>query len=209
MISIPLFVSARVIKCETLIYDRYDLLRPLRSDITVRSFENQPRINKKVGNPWFAICASSEQRSSRFHGETANLEAMKRIAVPILALALFTCPMADAGSDFSGLWRQDASRSVPEGKQGRLREMQIQQHNAALTVKVTTKRSSGPRSLDLKYEIGGNELIYTGLDGDEFHTRVRWRGESLVFDTVEHQRGKQFVSKQIWTLTDGGKCCGK
>jgi hypothetical protein len=43
------------------------------------------------------------------------------------------------------------------------------------------------------------------LDGDEFHTKVRWDGESLAFDTVEHERGKEIVSKQIWTLAEGGK----
>jgi len=71
-------------------------------------------------------------------------------------------------------------------------------------VKITTQTNDGPRSLDLKYEIGGPELVYTGLDGDEFHTKVRWDGESLAFDTVEHERGREIVSKQTWTLADGG-----
>ena len=57
-----------------------------------------------------------------------------------------------------------------------------------LTVEVTTKTGEGVRTLDLKYEIGGQEFVYTGLDGDEFHTEVRWDRESLIFDTIEPER---------------------
>jgi len=106
--------------------------------------------------------------------------------------------------DFSGVWRQDVSRNVPQRKSKGARELKIQQAGRILTVQVINIMSEGKRSLDLKYEIGGQELVYTGLDGDEFHTRVRWDGESLVFDTVEHERGKKIVSKQTWTLANGG-----
>jgi hypothetical protein len=73
-----------------------------------------------------------------------------------------------------------------------------------LAVKVITQMNQSTRTLDLEYQIGGEELVYTGLDGDEFHTKLRWDGGSLVFDTVEHERGKEIVSKQIWALADGG-----
>lgn len=108
-------------------------------------------------------------------------------------------------ADFSGAWQQDVSQSVPQRKSKRARELKIQQTGRTLSVTVSTKTGQGERTLDLKYEIGGQELVYTGLDGDEFHTKVRWDGESLVFDTVERERGRQIVSKQIWTLAEGGK----
>ena len=34
------------------------------------------------------------------------------------------------------------------------------------------KQADGPHSLDLHYQIGGPELVYKGLDGDEFHTKA-------------------------------------
>ena len=37
-----------------------------------------------------------------------------------------------------------------------------------------------------------------------FHTKVHWDGKALVFDTVEHERGSEIVSSQIWTLANGG-----
>jgi hypothetical protein len=138
---------------------------------------------------------------------------MKIVEFPRLVLALSLCFLlqsapaleAQAQVDFSGTWQQDLSRSVPQRKSQRPRELKIQHIGRTLTVKITTQRGQDARTLDLKYKIGGQELVYIGLDGDEFHTQVRWDGESLVFDTVEHERGKEIVSKQIWTLSEGGK----
>jgi hypothetical protein len=111
---------------------------------------------------------------------------------------------AEMPVDFSGVWQQDVSRSVPQRKSKGAREMKIQQIGRMLAIKITANTNKGTRTLDLKYEIGGQELIYTGLDGDEFHTKVRWDGASLVFDTVEHERGRQIMSNQTWTLANGG-----
>ena len=54
----------------------------------------------------------------------------------------------------------------------------------------------GERNLDLTYEIGGKELVYTGMDGDEYHSKVHWEGDSLVFTTVEHERGRLIPSEE-------------
>jgi hypothetical protein len=59
--------------------------------------------------------------------------------------------------------------------------------------------------LDVQYEIGGKETVYTGLDGDEFHSRLTFDGDQFVFTIVEHERGKEIKSKEIWSLTDSGK----
>ena len=72
-------------------------------------------------------------------------------------------------------------------------------------MKLLTNPGPGARAIVLNYSIGGNELVYTGLDGDEFHTKAHWDGESLVFDIVEHERGREIVSKQTWKLTDDGR----
>lgn len=124
-----------------------------------------------------------------------------------VCLLLYSSPLllAQRLFDFSGSWQQDVSRSVPPRKSQRSRELTIRQTGPTLAVKTTTENREGRRTLDLKYEIGGQELVYVGLDGDEFHTKVHWDGESLVFDTIEHERGKEIVSKQTWTLAEDGK----
>ena len=130
----------------------------------------------------------------------------KWITTLSIGLALLSSPGVhpQISPDFSGIWQQDVSRSVPQRDSKRTRELTIRQTGQMLTVKIT-QTGSHPGSLDLKYNIGGQELVYTGLDGDEFHTKVHQDGASLVFETIEHERGKQFVSKQTWTLVDSGK----
>ena len=125
------------------------------------------------------------------------------VCILLVALSAFAIG-AETSVNFSGAWHQDLSRSVPPAKSNNLRDLDIQHAGNALTVKVRTETSRGVRTLDLTYEIGGRELVYTGLDGDEFHTKVRWQGESLVFDTIEHERGSEIVSQQVWTIAGGG-----
>ena len=125
----------------------------------------------------------------------------------LISLVVHSLCLLDAQPrvDFSGVWRQNPSRSVPQNKSKRARDLTIRQNGQTLLIKLSSRTSHEIRTLDLKYEIGGEELVYTGLDGDEFHTKVRWDGNSLIFDTVEHERGKQIPSKQIWTLAEGGR----
>lgn len=54
----------------------------------------------------------------------------------------------------------------------------------------------------MTYQIGGSEAVYKGLDGDEFHSRVHWNGPALVFDTVEHERGRRIPETTVWTLSE-------
>ena len=97
--------------------------------------------------------------------------------------------------DFSGTWRQ-TSRGVE-------RQMDIKQGGHSLLVKTTVTNAKGKRSLEVKYEIGGPAVTYTGLDGDEFRSSVRWDAQDLVFDTIEREDGKEIPEKTVWTLAEG------
>jgi hypothetical protein len=128
-----------------------------------------------------------------------------RLASASICLLFLSAPATpQAPRNFSGVWHQDLSRSVPPRKSAGAREMVVQQDGQSLSVKTRANASQGVRSLDLTYEIGGKALVYTGLDGDEFHSAVRWAGESLVFDIVEHERGTEITSQRVWTLDEGG-----
>lgn len=83
--------------------------------------------------------------------------------------------------------------------------MRVEIDGLALRVHIDTAGSRGERSLDLKYEIGGKELVYRGLDGDEYHSKVNWSGNSLFFTTVEHEAGRQIHSTETWTVIEAGK----
>jgi hypothetical protein len=57
------------------------------------------------------------------------------------------------------------------------------------------------RHLEVAWRIGGPETVYKGLDGDEFHSSVHWHGNALVFDTVEHEGGKEIPKTTVWALS--------
>jgi hypothetical protein len=44
--------------------------------------------------------------------------------------------------------------------------------------------------------------LYKGLDGDEFHSSAHWNGSALVFDTVEHEGGRQIPETTVWILSE-------
>jgi hypothetical protein len=83
--------------------------------------------------------------------------------------------------------------------------MNVQVKDSTLDVRIVSDSGHGEKKLDLTYEVGGKELVYTGLDGDEFHSKVQWQGDHFVFTIVEHERGRTIRSSEVWTLIDGGK----
>ena len=115
-----------------------------------------------------------------------------RLLLLLAALGAF----AQTPPDFTGTWRQKTDRGVE-------RRLDIEQRGHSLLVKTTVTNSKGSRSLNVKYEVGGPAVTYTGLDGDEFRTSVRWDGEALVFTTIEREDGKEIPEKTVWTLANG------
>lgn len=97
--------------------------------------------------------------------------------------------------DFTGHWRRQADS-------GTQRRLEVEQSGKNLRVKTKETNPQGTRNLEVKYEIGGAETTYTGLDGDEFHSSVHWEGNGLVFDIVEHEDGSVIPQKVIWTLSE-------
>jgi hypothetical protein len=97
--------------------------------------------------------------------------------------------------DFTGHWRRQTNA-------GEQRQLDIEQKGNALRVETTVTNSKGTRRLEVTYQIGGPETVYKGLDGDEFHSRAHWDGSVLVFDTVEHERGRRIPEITVWTLSE-------
>jgi len=74
---------------------------------------------------------------------------------------------------------------------------------AGSVLKVHMEANRG-RKLDVSYHLGGPETVYTGLDGDEFHSKAKLSGDEIVFTVVEHEDGKLIPYTETWTLIDGG-----
>lgn len=111
----------------------------------------------------------------------------------------------DARLKLSGTWQQNNDRSIPPPRnKAHSYKMTVEASDKALRVRIIANNGHAERNLDLNYEIGGRELVYTGIDGDEYHTKVHWDDDSLVFTTVEHERGRLIPSDETWTLIDSG-----
>ncbi len=105
--------------------------------------------------------------------------------------------------DFSGVWEQSNERCVPKRTGHVTRRIDI--HSPDLVVETTILRNSGPpRHAMQRYRIDGGVTVSTGADGDEFHTSVVWKDQSLVFSIEEHEDGRVLPLSETWTLSANG-----
>jgi hypothetical protein len=118
---------------------------------------------------------------------------MRRFSTAIVLLLVISVS-AETAPDFTGHWQQQTSS-------GGQRQLEVEQKGRDLRVKTVITNSEGARSFEVKYEIGGPETVYQGLDGDEFHSSVHWQGSDLIFETIEHEAGSEIPQKTVWTIS--------
>src|SRR5215467_1193941 len=133
-----------------------------------------------------SICNNAHVNVSnrRLHVQLLSRSAC---ALPTLLLAISANGLTPP--DFTGHWRQQTAS-------GAQRQLDIDQNGHTLQVKTTATNSKGSRQLEVKYEIGGPQTIYKGLDGDEFRSSVHWDGSALVFNTISVRVGEKSLRRQ-------------
>jgi hypothetical protein len=114
-------------------------------------------------------------------------------------LAMF---LAAGLTAWQGHWQQNNQRSVPARNKSSSLRMDVELAGSELRVHMD---ANGGRKLDVTYKMGGPETVYTGTDGDEFHSQAKWSGDEIVFTVVEHEDGKLLPYTETWTLIDGGQ----
>jgi hypothetical protein len=124
-------------------------------------------------------------------------EVSLRSLSAFIFLFLATFVSGQSATDFTGHWQQKTTS-------GAQRHLEIEQNGRNLRAKTVVTNSQGTRNLEVKYEIGGPQTVYTGLDGDQFRSSVRWDGNALVFDTIEQEAGNELPQKTVWTLLGDG-----
>ncbi len=70
---------------------------------------------------------------------------------------------------------------------------------------VSMKGPGKVHSVNVTFQMGGPEVTYTGLDGDEFHVKVTRDGDSLVFDGSEHEDSRELPVHEMWSLRNKGE----
>lgn len=128
---------------------------------------------------------------------------MRTHSVIILLVLGFTFPILSPGQDvsgFAGAWRQDIPDTSPKPRSRIPKELLIKIEGDTLLV--TMKGPGKMHSVDVTFQIGGPEVTYTGLDGDEFHIKVTRDGQTMVFDGSEHEKGSDHHVHEVWSLKD-------
>jgi len=121
----------------------------------------------------------------------------------VLLVAFSVAAQAQTATNFSGLWRQDNARCQPK-RNGDV-ALRIEHHGAEISVDTSISRNSAsPRHATQKYTTDGRVTVSTGVDGDEFHTAVVWVDSSLVFSIEEHEDGRILLSRETWSMKEGG-----
>ena len=147
----------------------------------------------------YSVSADSFIRLKQVHVTVRSLRLRMRVLArsvgAFIALLVAIVANGQTPPDFNGHWRQQTNV-------GAQRQLNIEQNGNKLRVETTVTNSKGTRRLDVNYEIGEPETVYKGLDGDEFHSRVHWDGSVLVFDIVEHERGRRIPETTVWTLSE-------
>src|SRR6516165_12130368 len=125
-----------------------------------------------------------------------------------LVLFLVAAAAAQTRPDFSGTWKQNMEKSPTKSSWLKSYVNKIELQDANLKVTTTTVGDRGERTYDRSYVIG-KEQKSQDREGDQFTTNVKWEGNTLVFETVEKEHDAVLNSKEVWTLSDGGKTLTK
>ncbi len=127
-----------------------------------------------------------------------------KICLGILLLSTAAAVAWSQGTpDFSGLWKQDNDRCLPQ-RNGDV-TLRIEQHDPELMVETSISRNSASsRHAVQKYTTDGKVSVSTGADGDQFNTSVVWKDSSLVFSIEEHEDSRILQSKETWLVIEEG-----
>ena len=115
----------------------------------------------------------------------------------IIAFLLAPIVVKGAPPNFTGHWKQQTQSKAQ-------RQLEIEQYGQNLRVKTIAVGSDGTRTLEVKYVIGETATAYKGLDGDDFESKVHWENDTLIFETIEHERGREIPQKASWALSGDG-----
>jgi hypothetical protein len=134
----------------------------------------------------------------------------------LLSIALPAAVRAQDKPDFSGSWTLNNDKSDPApqtgqtggragGGMGRPTSLFINQLGSTVSIELKT----ADQSRTVSYYLDGRESHNAGMRGQDFVTKSRWEGTSLVTEgenTVTSQMGEvKIKSKEIRTLSDDGK----
>lgn len=129
----------------------------------------------------------------------------------VIALVLAAASSAQTHPNFSGIWKQDNSRSTIRPGSTIDYSNVIEQKDAKLSV-TTILGANGDRKQSRytrEYAIGGQPETRSDREGDQFTNSVKWDGDALLFEQVEKEKTATLTSRELWSLSPDGKTLTK
>ena len=130
----------------------------------------------------------------------------------LFLMLLLACAARPQGQpNFTGIWKQDNSRSTIRPGSTIQYSNRIAQQGQKLSV-TTILGANGDRkesTYTREYEIGGEPKVTADREGDKFTNIVKWDGNSLVFETTEKEKSAMLNSREVWILSPDGKTLTK
>ncbi len=132
---------------------------------------------------------------------------MTRVMLLTVAVAMAP-PVASLAQDkpnFAGTWTLDAARSdsPPAGRGGRGGRglAALAPEGPVVITQSATEITIGPAT----YTLDGSPSTITGGRGGTAEAKARWDGARLVIGTTRNLRGNTITTKEVRSLTSGGK----
>jgi hypothetical protein len=130
---------------------------------------------------------------------------------PVIVTALFSALLvaavgrAQAAPNFSGDWKMNIARSDFGGFPAPdLLTRAIRHNGVTLEYSTRQKGASGDVTTELKYTTDG-KICANKVNGSDSTGTARWRGDTLLIDSTRQIQDVQISSKEVWTLSEGGK----
>lgn len=128
------------------------------------------------------------------------------IAFTLPAIAfLFAVTQAQAAPNLSGEWKLNVAKSdfgpIPAPD---VMTRKIKHEEPSLAYSTYQKGQQGEVTTDIKYTTDGKECI-NKLPTGEAKGTAKWDGDKLLIESVRDFQGTELKSRDIWTLSEGGK----
>lgn len=114
---------------------------------------------------------------------------------------LLTTALYAARPDFSGDWKMNASKSNFGGMAApQVLTRTIKHADPSFEYRSYQKGAQGEVTTEIKYTTDGKPCVNRESKGT-----ARWIGDNLLIEYSRDFHGVEISSKEIWTLSDGGK----
>ncbi len=128
----------------------------------------------------------------------------------VMGLALLAAASAQVHPNFTGVWKQDDSRSTVRPGSTLKYSNKIEHQDPKLSkTTIADYGDRAPTPYTQTYSTDGTPVKSSDREGDSITTTVKWEGSMLVFERGEKDKAGALFTRETWTLSEDGKTLTK